>query len=314
MDSLNAFATTLPVLLLVILGFVLHRFSFFTDKSILDLKKLVVNIALPLVLLNAFGSMFFQPQFLLIVVVVFVGCVFVMQLTIQIGKRNKQISEFTPMIMAGFEAGMLGYAVYTSLYGLDRVKEFAIIDLGQVLFVFFILVPALQRRQYGSTNLKQTIFAFLRTPVILAIFVGIFLNFSGLYPLLQSFSISAAVLDTSQILGSLTMPLAALILGYELNIQPGNLKQPIVSASIRMVLWVGFAAFFNLVIIRTWLGLGQAFEAAVWFMFVLPPPFVVPLYLQKTSQENRNYILNTITLSTLFALIAMVILRMVLPG
>lgn len=314
MDTINAFATTLPVLLLVILGFVLRRFSFFNDKSIHDLKKLVVNIALPLVLLNAFGSMYFQPQFLLIVVIIFAGCVFVMQLTKQIGKRIKQISEFSPMIIAGFEAGMLGYAVYTSLYGLERVKEFAIIDLGQVLFVFFILVPALQRRQYGSTDLKQTTLSFLRTPVILAIFAGIFLNFSDFYPISQNFSITAAMLDTSQILGSLTMPLAALVLGYELNIKPGYLKQPFVSAAIRMLIWIGFAVFLNLIIIRTWLGLNQTFETAVWFMFVLPPPFVVPLYLQKTSQENQNYVLNTITLSTIFSLIAMVILRLVLPG
>lgn len=314
MESLNAFATTLPVILLVLLGLFLKRKSFFSTQSIAELKKLVVNIALPMVLLNAFGSMQFQTQYLIIVTVVFIACIVIMNLAAWLTKKNNKISNFTPMIFAGFEAGMIGYAVYTSLYGLDRVKEFAIIDLGQVLFVFFILVPTLHQKQTGNTSLSKTVFSFLKTPVIIAIASGIFLNLTSVYQIMEQFSVSAAILETSRILSSLTMPLAALILGYELNLQPGKLQFPFFTALIRLGVWLGFAAIFNFFVIRTWLGLSPVFEIAVWFMFILPPPFVVPLYLQKTSIEDRNFVLNTITISTVLSLISLIVLRLIFSG
>jgi len=314
MENLAAFATTLPVILLVLLGFILKQKNFLSDKSISDLKKLVVNLALPMVLFNAFGSMQFQVQYLIIVGFVFLGCVLVMQAATLFIKRNVSISAFMPMILAGFEAGMIGYAVYTSLFGPERVKEFAIIDLGQVLFVFFILVPALQKKQTGSTSVKDTLLSFIKTPVIIAILSGLLVNFTTIYIRLEGFPITEAILETSQILASLTMPLAALVLGYELNIQPGKLRRPFLTAVIRLGIWTVFAFLFNTLVIRQWLTLNASFETAVWFMFILPPPFVVPLYLQKTSQTDKNYILNTITISTILSLISLVVLRMLLPG
>lgn len=309
MVTLSAFATTLPVIILVLLGSILHKLEFFHQKTITDLKKLVVNLALPMVLINAFGEMHFQVQYLLIVAFVFAACLLIMLLAGKIIKKPA----FLPYVIAGFEAGMLGYAVYTSLYGIERVREFAIIDLGQVLFVFFVLVPALHRHQDGVVSLRITLISFLRTPVILAILSGIMLNLTGLYALMNTFPLTEALLSTTQTLAGLTMPLAALVLGYELNIQPGNLRQPFVTALMRLVLWLIFAFLLNTLVIRAWLGLGQAFVTAVWFMFILPPPFVVPLFLQKTDTQDRNYILNTISISTIFALVAMIVLRLLLP-
>ena len=47
--------------------------------------------------------------------------------------------------------------------------------------------------------------------------------------------------------------------------------------------------------------------AAVMTMVVLPPPFVIPLYMQRAGQDDRTYVVNTLSLSTLVTLFAFAI-------
>ena len=78
-----------------------------------------------------------------------------------------------PSCLTGFEAGMMGYAIYGAVYGLDNIWKFGIVALGQVLFVFFVLVPGLKRLSSGATSFRDTLVGFLKTPVIVAILAGL---------------------------------------------------------------------------------------------------------------------------------------------
>ncbi len=65
-------------------------------------------------------------------------------------------SRYLPPLLTGFEAGMMGYAIFTAVYGVDNVFNFAVVDLGQVIFVFFVLVPFVQRQGSGATSIART--------------------------------------------------------------------------------------------------------------------------------------------------------------
>jgi hypothetical protein len=67
---------------------------------------------------------------------------------------------------------------------------------------------------------------------------------------------------------------------------------------------------FNALVMRPVLGLDRTFEAAVLLMAVLPGPFVIPLYLKEGEQDERAYIVNTLSLGTLAALAAAVLVRL----
>jgi hypothetical protein len=45
-------------------------------------------------------------------------------------------------------------------------------------------------------------------------------------------------------------------------------------------------------------------------MAILPAPFVIPLYLRQGEGEERDYIVNTLSLGTLAALIGVVAVRL----
>jgi hypothetical protein len=215
--------------------------------------------------------------------------------------------------MAGFEAGMLGYAIFGSVYGQENIYKFGLVDLGQVTFVFFILVPALQRQVSGSQRFIETLRSFIKTPVILAILSGVFFNQSGLYHRVLDQAWYSSLETTLQMLGGMTTPLVALIIGSELRLQLAGLSQPIRTVLLRLLIWVPAGLAFGLLVINSLLGLDRIYQAAVMTMAILPPPFVIPLFMKNATVEESAYVVNTLSLATLVTLGAFVLVSFVFP-
>ncbi len=177
---LTALSKVLPIFLLILLGVLLRRRQFISWGTVEDIKKLVVNVTLPAVLVLAFAQVTIEPQYLLIVLIMFAACVLVLVLGRYLGSPLRITSSYMPSLLTGFEAGMMGYAIFGAVYGQESIYKFGIVDLGQVLFVFFVLVPGLERMSAGSASLRATAISFIKTPVILAILGGLLFKQTGL--------------------------------------------------------------------------------------------------------------------------------------
>jgi hypothetical protein len=154
----------------------------------------------------------------------------------------------------------------------------------------------------------------MRTPPIIGISLGVLANLSGVYRLLQSWSLTIALLTTMGLLAGLTMPLVAIILGYELQIKPGSLGRPLRTVALRLTTWVLLGLAMNTWLIGGWLKLDAAFQAAVMLLFVLPPAFVIPLYMRADQAKEQDYVLNTLSIATLAALLAIMVVRVLYPA
>ena len=311
MVYLEAFSKVLPVILLFILGAFLRRTRFLSESTVGDLKKLIVNISLPAVLFLAFAGVHLEGRHLVIVAIVFVACLLALLLGRLIGPPLGLKSPYFPTLMTGFEAGMMGYAIFGAVYGAQQIFNFAVVDLGQVVFVFFILVPFVQRISSGATSFGATLRGFLKTPVIIAIFLGIVANRLGVLPVLQGWPVSAAVVRTVELLGALTMPLIALVIGYEVRLQRGNLLKPAEAIALRLLVWVPVGLLVNALVVRPLFGTVPVLEAAVLTMFVLPPPFVIPLFMAEPEGADRTFVVNTLSLATLVTLVAFTVITVV---
>ena len=311
MNALQTMSATLPVIFLVLLGILIRKVQLISAEAIRDFKKLVVNVTLPLLLFKAFATMVFEARFVLIVASIFLACTLVMFLSSKMGFLPGLSSVYSSFLMAGFEAGMLGYAIFGSIFGDANIPHFAVIDLGQVLFVFFILITRLAVLQGRRLSLAQTLLNFVKSPVIIGIFAGIIANFTGLYRLLAGDALAPSLINTVSILGGLTTPLVAMVIGYELQFQKGRMALPLQTVALRLVVWVGLALLFNALVIRQLMGLDRNFEAAVMLMAILPAPFVVPIYLRDDHKGEQDYILNVLSIGTVVALIGGAIIRLV---
>jgi predicted permease len=319
--ALEAFSRVLPILLLVGLGALIRRRGLMASTTIDDLRRLILGITLPAALFLAFLRVDLEPRYGIIVASVFLACLLVLALAPWLRRWAGIGPTSMPNLMAGFEAGMLGYALFAAVFGAAELYRFAIVDIGQVLFVFFVLATVVTVRASGHRPpLSDTVVAFLRNPVILAIVGGIAGSVAGLGGVLDSHPIGEAVLTTVSLLAALTTPLIAIVLGYSTSLRSGSLRDPVRTLAVRLPIWVGLGLVFSVVVVQGLLGLDRLFAAAVMTMAILPPPFVVPLYMARASRHpvehdpEYDYTVNTLSLATLATLGLIVIVGVVYAG
>ena len=83
---------------------------------------------------------------------------------------------YFPFLITGFEYGMLGVSLFGGAYGLERIGYIAIVDLGHELFIWFVFLALLLMQRDGLQDPNQLAQAFLKSPVIIAILLGLLLN------------------------------------------------------------------------------------------------------------------------------------------
>ena len=295
----------LPVLLLFSLGFLLQKTRFFTEASVADVKKIVSNIALPALLFQAFASIKIEIGYLLLVLVVFGSCLLMVLLGRIIARMLRIKSPYFAFMMGGFEMGMLGYALFISFYGEQHLGKIALVDLGQVLFVFFVLMALLIRERDGVQSTAMLIRQFVTSPVILAIFAGL------LASLLSPWVETSPMLDTLgrfvSMVGSLTVPLIAITIGYGIHIKREGLLLSLKTIAVRKILLIVLALAINHFIIDSLLHMEAMYRYALLVMFLTPPPFVISIYMAQDDRQDADYVANTLSLDTLISVLLVVV-------
>ena len=156
--------------------------------------------------------------------------------------------------------------------------------------------------------------------MIIAIVAGIIGGVLGLEEVLREQPLTESLLVTLGLLAALTTLLIAIVLGYSTSLRAGSLRDPMRTIAVRMTLWVSLALVFNIVVVDGILGLDRLFQAAVMTMAILPPPFVVPLYMARASDHDisddpeHDYTVNTLSLATIATLVAITVVGVVYAG
>ena len=306
-ETLEVLSKVLPVIILIIFGVFLRKTRFIEQNTVSELKKIAVNITLPATLFLTFAKTNFESRYMMVFVLVFLVCVIMLLLGKAIRRLLKQPNKYYPAIFSGFETGMMGYSLFAVVYGSANIYKLALIDLGQVVFVFFVLVSYLQKLNGKSANAKELTISFIKSPVILSIALGITLSLMGDVSSVSS-PVVNSVFETLRLLSEMTMPIICIAIGYELKINPKGIGGPLLATVSRMVLLLGMAYAINEIVIDRLLNLDNIFKIALYTMFLLPPPFVIPIYMHEGEIESKQFILNAISINIVLSLIAFTIM------
>lgn len=307
-DTVIVISKVLPVIFLIILGNFLQRSGFLNKNTVEGLKKIVVNIALPAQLFIAFAGTKFERRYLLIFLAVFCTCAFMLLFGTILKKFLKLDNKYFPTVFSGFETGMMGYSLFVAVYGAANMYKLAVIDLGQVTFVFFVLVSYLQKLNEGSINVRQVVKSFIKSPVIISILAGILAGCTGAIGLAKGFPVSNSVVQMLELLSNLTVPVICIVIGFELHIELKNLFKPFLTALFRTIVLMGLALFLNTFLIDKALHLDNTFKIALYALFLLPPPFVIPIFMEGSEERDKQFILNTISINIILSLAVFIIL------
>ena len=292
---LHVLNTALPVFAALFLG-VLCRKRAILDRGGVDaLKRVAVDICLPAVLFSAFASAEYSAKSILIPLAVFVLCVAALLLGYLAKRLCGEKSSLMPFLMTGFEAGMLGYGLFALLYPGESNAAFAIVDLGQVLFVFTLYKGLL----YGKSGARELVRQTLRSPVIWAILAGIVFGASGLYAWLGSIGVASVLDALTDFISAPTSCIILITIGFDLTLAKTPWKRVLKYTGIRVVIMALIYAAAVL-INRSLLG-GAMHEGALLLLIILPAPYVLPIFAEV--EEERADIASTLSVMTLLSLL-----------
>lgn len=294
----------LPILLLLALGFWIRQKEFLSEKTIDELRKIVVNIALPAVLFVSFLDIELKSAYFIIFLVLFLLCVLLFLLGKVLRKQFNISYSYFPYLTTGFEYGMLAVSLFGAAYGLDKIGYIAVVDLGHEIFIWFVFLPLLLIKRDGVQDTKEIVKTFISTPVVIAILASLLLNMIGLGKSLYQLPITGGVMATLNFLSPLTIPLILIIVGYGVKIDKEGLKEAVVVAAVRLGVMIPLALVLNIYLIRNGLQLDKFFEIALFTLLIMPPPFIVPLYTNENlASKEKRYINNVLTIHTVISVI-----------
>ncbi len=292
----------LPILLLIALGSGIRRIRLLSETTVDELRKIVVYLALPAVLFTSFLNITLESRYLVLFVVTFALCVGLLALGGVLRRALRIDHPYFPFLITGFEYGMLGVSLFGSAYGLENVGYIAVVDLGHETFIWFVFLAFLLMRRDGLTRPAELAASFVRSPVIIAIVSGIALNLLGAREFLTTSAITGGILNTMQFLSNMTVPLILIIVGYSIHLNRQNLRDAALTVGIRLLIMIPL-----LVVLNGILALDSPFQAALFTLMILPPPFIVPLYMPAEMTDERQYVNTVLTLSTVVTIVLFVV-------
>lgn len=322
----RVFETVLPLLVMLGLGMLCRRKSLLTRDGVGALKSLVVNITLPAVLFAAFATAEYSAESVIAPAVIFGCCLLALWLGFALCKALRVPGRLSPYLATGFEAGMLGYALFTLLFPEQSASRFAMVDLGQVLFVFTVYKAMLSGK--GAPNddglrdaaptgghkirpcitdgLRNALRDAVRSPVIWAIIAGLVTGASGLYRLLASAGLDGVF---SAVTGFVAAPTSAVILltiGYDLAPREIDWQSTTKLALMRLLV---MGALFGAVYALNRFALGGIIHTgALALLFILPPPYVLPVFARvDTERATIASALSVLTIATLLLFAALTV-------
>ncbi len=301
---ISVLETALPVFLALALGMLCRSRNFLSREGVDALKKVVINLTLPFVLVNAFATAEYSVSALLLPALMFLICCLALGLGFLAVRIFRIKGRLTPFLASGFEAGMLGYALFVLLFPDVRVANFALPDIGQTLFVFTLYKILLS----GKRDWKAIGKDMATTPILWAVVIGVLLGATGLYGKMEQWGISGVLNACTDFLSAPTGMVILLTVGYDLVIREIPWKKTAGFIAMRlaiMVICYAVAVALNRLVLGNVL-----FEGAMLLMLILPPPYVLPVFADEPSE--RVQVSSTLSALTLVTIILFAVCSVVL--
>ena len=211
--ALNA---TLPLFLMIAFGYFLRRIHLFNEAFLKVCNKFNFTVTLPVLLFVDLSSAdFFEAfdlKFLLYCAIVtsiaFWGTWGIARIVIR--DKSKQ-GEFVQACYRS-SAAVLGIALIQSIYGTSSMSGMMILGCVPLynIYAVILLQSTSPETGHGKGNLKKTLLALLKNPILLGVILGLVSSLIGIdYP---------SVIDSSlNYLARMASPLALICIGADFN-------------------------------------------------------------------------------------------------
>lgn len=297
-----------PIILFLAAGVLIRKKEILSAAQIEGVKILVIRFALPSALFLTFLNMELKPSLMALPVFTFLLCA----LTYGYGwvrfRRNPALNPAFPYLMSSFEFGMLGLILFTAAFGRENLGKLAITALGQEFFVWFIMIPHISGMAGKAHSRLLILKSFLTNPALVGIFAGLILNLAGYSRWGLDNPIFRMTTSTLDIMAGVIVPSVLIFIGYGMVINKEYLVETAGLILQRLAVMIVPMVLFIYFVIYKFFGLDQFYSLGIITLFLLPPPFVIPLFLDKERAFLLPRINGILIMYTLFSITAFCLL------
>lgn len=267
---MNSVETIIPILIMIMLGYLLKRLNILNAQQSIILNKIVINIAIPSLIFLALYeiNLSILPSIAPITIIcITVGflCAIIAYIFARINKYPKDTRWSIILTSSMFNSGFLGYPFVLGVFGAEGLVRAVFYDLGSmILFIVFGIILLLNYGGKLTTILKR---AFIFPP-LWAVILALILNYTN-------FNIGFLLTNTLKYLSGAAIPL--IMISFGLSLEFRGFKQHIkavFSVSTIKLLIAPFIAF----LIVIFLGMGNL-EKWVTIVEAGMPPAMLSLVL-----------------------------------
>lgn len=304
-----ALTTLFPVFFMILLGFVSRIKGWITPEQKAGANTIVFNILFPILIFNILLTSTIQSSAILIVAYVFVA----FMMAIIVGKisakfTGEKYSHFSYYLLTTVEGGNVALPLYTSIVGVAYASNTVIFDLAGTLTAFIVVPILVAKSDSDEMNTKELIKKICSNTFVIAVFLGLLLNLTGVY---QIFSESAWIDIYTNTVSTATAPIMAMILfiiGYDLKVDmeklPSLLKMILVRTLFYLCVIIGFFVLFP------HLMADKIYLIAVLLYFMCPTGFALPMVISPLfkNEEDSSFASAFISLFMIITLIVYTII------
>lgn len=310
------FLKVFPVIFILVLGAVVRKLNFISSEAIRGMKRLTLNIFIPCLIFLTFFRAELKPDYMILSLVVFIACCIEFALGFVFKKLLHSSNQFYPSVFTCYLTGPIGFPLFIAFFGIENLYKLAILDIGNSFFMFTVLMVFLSSVSCNvnltpKVGLLQHLKNLFSSPLTLSMFLGIIMSLTVLNRMQGSSPEVLAIVDTMDMMVNCGLPLALLIIGYELPFNFYKFKELLTAVLLRLTMMISIAYILNTFVLDNLPGIDKSFQLALYTLFILPPPFIIPLSIIGEC-EHKNYILNFISLHLILSLIAFVFIVSVL--
>jgi len=299
----------LPVFLLLGTGVLIRRFSILGAEAVDGLRTIIIKIALPSALFLAFAQADMRIEKTWIFLLVFLFCALLYFLGGVLHKTLPRLfpDEYTNGYFTGFEFGMIGIGLFTAIWGMEKLPTIAMIAFGHEIFIWFVYVPILTSRKTGRIRISRILKDFFKTPTTISIILGFLVNVLHVYPEITGVLAGRAFLQSLEMISGLIAPLILFIIGYSISFRKIPLAKSLALLASRWI--VVLAIGIGLVKLMEGLpGVDDFFQLAFYAFILLPPPFILPLFIRDDQAEEIAFFSELLIYYTILSFAGYVIL------
>ncbi|MCE5187765.1 MAG: AEC family transporter [Eubacteriales bacterium] len=293
----------LPLIVSLGIGLFARKKAILSAEAIEGMKTFVMKFALPAMLFGLFFTAEYSASILLFAATMFLLGFLGLGLGFLIGKPLEKQSPMLKFMTAGWEVGMLGYALYSLLYGAENLRYMALMDFGQVLFVFSGFIAALNART--GCSMKDSLKSMLPNPVPWAMLAGAILAILGVSRALEPSGVTALI---SSVCSFVSTPLSCLIfvvVGYGISFSRKNIKTAFLAAGMRVLVCAALCVL-ALWLIGSFVPLSDPMRWAIIIIFLTPAPFILTMYTN--TEQERADVSMSLSLQTMLSVLAFLLI------